>query len=43
MLSKITKLVAYTKAPKSTFTLLHPVRAAKMGLAYFVVRKALGK
>ena len=43
MLGKVVKLIAYTKAPKSTFALRHPVRAAKMGLSYLVVRTALEK
>ena len=43
MVGKIAKMIAYTKAPKSMFALLHPVRAAKMGLSYLVVRKALHK
>lgn len=41
MLRKIAKLVAYKKAPVKTFVTLHPVKAAKMGLSYWVVKKAL--
>ena len=30
MLKTIAKTIAYTKAPKKTFTVLHPKRAAKL-------------
>lgn len=36
MLGRIAKLVAYTKAPRQTFFLLHPLRAVKLGVAYLV-------
>lgn len=41
MLRKIAKLAAYKKAPVKTFVAMHPVRAAKMGVAYLLVKKAL--
>lgn len=43
MLRKIAKLMAYKKAPKTAFAVIHPVRAAKYGVIYLVVKKALGK
>lgn len=39
MLKGLTKLIAYKKAPKKTFALLHPVKALKWGAAFFVAKK----
>lgn len=39
MFRKIAKLVAYAKSPGKTFIALHPMRAAKMYLAYQVVKR----
>jgi len=39
---RIAKLIAYWKAPKHTFALLHPVRALKLGAAMMVGRKLFG-
>lgn len=39
MLRKLVKLVAYKKAPKSTFALLHPIRAVKWGAGLFLLKK----
>jgi hypothetical protein len=36
---KLLKLVAYAKAPKATFALLHPIRALKWGAAFYVGKK----
>jgi hypothetical protein len=36
---KLLKLAAYTRAPKATFALLHPIRALKWGAVYYVGRK----
>jgi hypothetical protein len=36
---RILKLAAYTRAPKATFALLHPIRALKWGAAFYVGRK----
>lgn len=38
----IAKLLAYWRAPRKTFVLLHPLRAAKFGLAYLAGRKLFG-
>jgi hypothetical protein len=35
------KAVAYAKAPKTTFALLHPRKAVKFGLAFLVGRSIL--
>lgn len=43
MLRKAVKLLAYKKAPKSTFAVMHPLRAARYGVIYLVVKKALGR
>ena len=42
MVGKILRMAAYAKAPIHTFTLMHPMRALKLGATYLVVRKALG-
>ena len=42
MISKLTKLFAYKKAPKSTFALLHPRKALKWGAVLFLAKKLLG-
>lgn len=39
MLTRLVKLFAYSRAPKSTFALLHPVRALKWGAGLFLVKK----
>lgn len=39
MLRTITKLFAYTRAPKTTFALLHPIRALKWGAGLFMLKK----
>lgn len=39
MLKALAKLVAYKKAPKSTFALLHPIRAVKWGAGLFLLKK----
>jgi hypothetical protein len=39
MMRRILKLAAYTRAPKATFALLHPIRALKWGAAFYVGRK----
>lgn len=43
MLKGLTKLIAYKKAPKKTFALLHPVKALKWGAAFFVAKKVWNK
>jgi hypothetical protein len=35
MFGRIAKIVAYAKAPRKTFLMLHPVRALKFGAAYY--------
>jgi hypothetical protein len=39
MLKGLAKLVAYKKAPKRTFALLHPVKALKWGAALLLAKK----
>lgn len=39
MLKALAKLVAYKKAPKRTFALLHPIRAVKWGAGLFLLKK----
>jgi hypothetical protein len=36
---KLIKLAAYAKAPRATFALLHPIRAAKWGAALWIGKK----
>jgi hypothetical protein len=36
---KLLKLAAYAKAPKTTFAILHPIRALKWGAAFYVGKK----
>ena len=42
MLRGITKAIAYSRMPRGTFALLHPMRAAKLGVAMWVGRQVLG-
>lgn len=42
MVRGIAKAIAYKKMPRSTFALLHPVRALKLGTAMFVARQVFG-
>lgn len=42
MVGKLFKAMAYTKAPKATFALLHPRRALKVGMLLWIVKKILG-
>jgi hypothetical protein len=41
MFGRIAKIVAYAKAPRKTFVLLHPVRALKFGAAYYAGKMLL--
>ena len=38
MIAKLAKMAAYTKAPRATFAVMHPLKAAKYGAIYLVVR-----
>jgi hypothetical protein len=38
VLGKLAKMVAYTKAPRATFAVMHPIKAAKYGAIYMLVR-----
>lgn len=40
MIRKILKLVAYSQAPKSTFSVLHPIRAAQLAKIPFDLKTA---
>lgn len=42
MTGLIAKLLAYVKYPRRTFLMLHPIRAAKFGLAYLAGRRLFG-
>lgn len=42
MVGKLFKAMAYTKAPKATFALLHPRRALKLGMLLWIIKKILG-
>ncbi len=39
MLKSLAKLTAYSKAPKKTFAVLHPIKAVKWGAGLFLVKK----
>jgi hypothetical protein len=43
MLKSLAKLFAYKKAPKKTFAMLHPVKAAKWVAGLFVIRTLWGR
>jgi hypothetical protein len=38
LLGKIAKMAAYTKAPRATFAVMHPLKAAKYGAIYMLVK-----
>ena len=38
MIRQIAKMAAYAKAPKATFAVMHPMKAAKYGAIYMLVR-----
>lgn len=42
MIGKLFKAVAYTKAPKAVFALLHPRSALKLGMFLWLVKKLIG-
>lgn len=42
MIGRIFKLGAYAKAPKATFSILHPRTALKLGAAMWVAKKVFG-
>ncbi|MGH7577142.1 MAG: hypothetical protein ACREM1_18695 [Longimicrobiales bacterium] len=42
MIRKLFKLMAYTKAPKATFAFLHPMRALKLGMLLWIIKRILG-
>lgn len=42
MVRGITKAIAYYKAPRSTFALLHPVKAVKLGALVLAGRMLMG-
>jgi hypothetical protein len=37
-IAKLAKMAAYAKAPRATFTMMHPLKAAKYGAIYMLVR-----
>jgi hypothetical protein len=38
MIGKLMKTAAYVKAPRATFAMMHPLKAAKYGAIYMAVR-----
>lgn len=42
MFGKIAKAVAYARAPRKTFVVLHPIKALKFGAAFYVGKLLLG-
>lgn len=38
MIGTIAKMAAYAKAPGATFMMMHPIKAAKYGAIYLLVR-----
>jgi hypothetical protein len=38
MIGKVLKTAAYVKAPRATFAMMHPLKAAKYGAIYMAVR-----
>ena len=37
-IGKLAKMAAYTKAPRATFAVMHPLKAVKYGAIYMLVR-----
>jgi len=42
MMSKLLKAGAYVKAPKQTFAVLHPWKAAKLGALFWIGKRLFG-
>lgn len=42
MFGRIAKVVAYARAPRKTFVVLHPIKALKFGAAFYVGKLLLG-
>jgi hypothetical protein len=42
MIRLLLKLVAYSRAPKLAFALLHPIRALKWGMAFYAGKRLVG-
>ena len=38
MIGKLMKTAAYVKAPRATFAMMHPMKAAKYGAIYVAMR-----
>ena len=43
MVRGIAKAIAYSKMPRATFALTHPVRAAKLGAAVWMAKRIFGR
>ena len=43
MVKGLAKAIAYTKMPRTTFALMHPVRAAKLGASVWLARRIFGR
>lgn len=43
MVKGIAKAIAYSRMPRGTFALLHPMRATKLGVAMWVGRAIFGR
>lgn len=42
MIGRLLKMGAYARSPRMAFGLFHPVKAAKIGAAFWVWRKLFG-
>ena len=42
MIARIAKMAAYAKAPRATFAMMHPLKAAKYGMIYWAVKSMMG-
>ena len=43
MIARIAKMAAYAKAPRATYAMLHPFKAAKYGAIYWVVKGVMNR
>ncbi len=42
-IGQIAKMAAYAKAPRAMFAMMHPLKAAKYGAIYLVLRRLMGR
>ena len=43
MIGRVAKMVAYAKAPRATYAMMHPFKAAKYGAIYMVMKRVMGR